>query len=356
MSTSKDPVRQRMAAANPARTEAEPPGDVMTAAVLLDMIDERRGAMTHKLNPQEQDLPVETRGVRRNWVAAFAAGFAVVLIVGIAFGLLNRGGDPLDVVSPVTTTTPTTTVVEATMAASTFAVGGDGPLVMVTFGDSIMAYYTEDTGVATAYSRMLEEEFGVPVELRNHAIGQSSALGLITALDRDSVQSDLADADVIVLEIPMAGWAEPLKTVAGAEGRDPADCGGDDHQQCLRDQVARYKANTEEILRLLTMATDPSKTLIRAFDMYALMAKDSIANGWLEITNPYWQEAQGFLEEAAAKYGIPVAQVYDEFMGPDGTDNPQDRGLVESDQMNLTDAGGQLIAEMLRDLGYEFAE
>jgi len=43
VSTSTDPVRQRMAAANPARPEAEPPGDVMSAAVLLDMIDEEWG-------------------------------------------------------------------------------------------------------------------------------------------------------------------------------------------------------------------------------------------------------------------------------------------------------------------------
>ena len=103
------------------------------------------------------------------------------------------------------------------------------------------------------------------------------------------------------------------------------------------------------------MASDPSEMLIRAFDMYALEARDSIADGWLEITNPYWQEAQDFLEEAAAGYGIPVAQVYDEFMGPDGIDDPQDRGLVEPDGLHVTEAGGQLIAEMLRDLGYDLA-
>ncbi len=96
-----------MAAANPARPEATLPGEVMTAAVLLDVIDDRSGAMTHQSDSQGQGTSTATRGVRRNWAAAFAAGFAVVLVIGIAFGLLNRGGDPLDVITPATTTTPT---------------------------------------------------------------------------------------------------------------------------------------------------------------------------------------------------------------------------------------------------------
>jgi len=93
-----------MAAANPARPEAEPPGDVMSAAVLLDMIDDRSGAMTHKHDSQDQGTPNATRSVRRNWAAAFAAGFAVVLIVGVSIVLLASGGDSLDTVAPVTTT------------------------------------------------------------------------------------------------------------------------------------------------------------------------------------------------------------------------------------------------------------
>ena len=76
--------------------------------------------MARKLNSQEQGSPLATRGVRRRWAAAFAAGFAVVLVVGIAFGLLNRGGDPLDVVAPVTTSAVTDSVI------------GDGQTVSVT--------------------------------------------------------------------------------------------------------------------------------------------------------------------------------------------------------------------------------
>ena len=78
----------------------------MSAAVLLDMIDDRSGAMAHRFDSQEQGPSGATPRLRRNWVAAFAAGFAVVLIVGIAIVLSSRGGDPLDVVAPVTTSMP----------------------------------------------------------------------------------------------------------------------------------------------------------------------------------------------------------------------------------------------------------
>jgi lysophospholipase L1-like esterase len=79
------------------------------------------------------------------------------------------------------------------------------------------------------------------------------------------------------------------------------------------------------------------------------------SSGTAHITNPYFVETQEYLEETAARYGIPVAQVYDEFMGPDGTDDPQDRGLVMTDQRHPTKEGAQLIAEMLHDLGYDYA-
>ena len=95
--------------------------------------------------------------------------------------------------------------------------------------------------------------------------------------------------------------------------------------------------------------------MIRALDVYMLEVEETDALGKLHILNPYLQETQEYLEVTAAKHGIPVAQVYDEFMGPDGTDDPQDRGLVMPDGRHPTEEGSLLIAEMLHDLGYDLA-
>ena len=151
MSTSTDPVRQRMAAANPARPEAEPPGDVMSAAVLLDMIDERSGAMAHKSDSQEQGTSTATRSVRRNWAAAFAVAVAVVLVVGIAFGLLNRGGDSFDVAASATT------------SAATASVTGDGQTVSVAV--SGVSGHAGDDLAGVLY------EGGVSADLDGDAVG-----------------------------------------------------------------------------------------------------------------------------------------------------------------------------------------
>ena len=106
---------------------------------------------------------------------------------------------------------------------------------------------------------------------------------------------------------------------------------------------------------LLTEAVDPSETLIRAVDVSAILVEDQLAADTLQVTNPYWHEAQEFFAETAAKYGIPTAQVFAEFMGPDGTDDPQDRGLIATDQAHPSEAGAILIAELIHDLGYDFA-
>ena len=74
------------------------------------------------------------------------------------------------------------------------------------------------------------------------------------------------------------------------------------------------------------------------------------------MTNPYWHEAQEFFAETAATYGIPTAQVFAEFAGLDGTNDPRDRRLIGSDGVHPSEAGALLIGELIHDLGYDFAD
>lgn len=83
---------------------------------------------------------------------------------------------------------------------------------------------------------------------------------------------------------------------------------------------------------------------------------DQIAAGALGMTNRYWQKAREFSTETAAEYGIATARLFNEFMGSDGTEDPPDAGLVTADHLHPTEAGSMLIAELIHDLGYDFAE
>ena len=151
--------------------------------------------------------------------------------------------------------------------------------------------------------------------------------------------------------LPINVWVEPLQTVGGWGGADPADCGGDDHEQCLRDALDQYKADTDAIIDEL-VAICPDDVLIRLYDNYMLNTGYKLETGTLDLTNSYWKAGMDYIEESAARYGIPVAQVYDEFMGDSGTDDPYTKGLLLDDQLHPNAKGAALIADLLDKLGY----
>ncbi|MEN8235803.1 MAG: hypothetical protein ABFR89_12885 [Actinomycetota bacterium] len=260
--------------------------------------------------------------------------------------------------TPTTATTTTTTTAatsSTTTTPTTAAESSEDPLVLVAFGDSLINHANADLPLIGVYADMLEEEFGVPLDVRDFSRWSSSPTDLLTALDTERVQTGLSEADVVLLEIPQAEQAI-FMTATGWQGRDPADCGGDDNQQCLRDYVTANKASVEEIFARITAICDPAETLIRSLTMYQMDVEARKPEDALDVTIPYFTEAQENLEVIAAGYGIPVADVYHEFMGPDGTNDPRDRELLLVDQRHPSEKGAKLIAGMLDDLGYDYAD
>ena len=230
------------------------------------------------------------------------------------------------------------------------------PLILVLYGDSLLTF-PKDGGAIDAYTERLEEDLGAPVNVQLPAMGPCCIPSVIVHhLNSDRAESELARADVVIFESPNVELLNAVIVAAGLFERNPADCGGDDDQQCLRDALAGFKDSVETSFAILTETVDPSETLIRAVDAYPPLVKDQLAADTLQMTNPYWQEAQEFFAETAAKYGIPTAQVFAVFNGPDGTDDPQDRGLIWSDRLHPSEAGVLLIADLIYDLGYDFAD
>ncbi len=81
--------------------------------------------------------------------------------------------------------------------------------------------------------------------------------------------------------------------------------------------------------------------------------KDAKKAGVFEVVHRYWQAANEYVIQAAAGYHIPVARVCAAFMGPNGDEDPMDKGLVV-DGFHPTEQGAELIADMFRKLGYEY--
>jgi hypothetical protein len=246
-------------------------------------------------------------------------------------------------------------VVAVALAAG--ACGEDGavvekPLVYVAMGDSLGNTPDEPEGVIWQYAERLEAHFGQEVDLRNRVVGGVHSTEMLERLrTSESLRADLSEADVVTTDIPIAWFVEPLKTVSGWQGRDPADCGGEDGQDCLRDALAAYKADTDAIIDEIVTICD-GDVLIRLYDNFMINTGYKLETGTLDVSNPYWQAAMDYVSESAGRYGIPVAQVYDEFMGSSGTDDPYVKGLLLDDQLHPNAIGAALIADLLDDLGY----
>lgn len=226
------------------------------------------------------------------------------------------------------------------------------PLVYVAMGDSLGNTPDEPEGVMWQYAQRLEGQLGRRIDLRNRVVGSIPSSVMLERLRTDEgLRADLAEADVVTTDIPINVWIEPLKTVSGWQGVDPANCGGEDGEQCLRDALDQYKADTDAIIDEIVAICDDD-VLIRLYDNFMINTGFKLETGTLDISNPYWKAGMDYVEESAARYGIPVAQVYDEFMGSGGTDDPYLKGLLLDDQLHPNADGAALIADLLDQLGY----
>jgi hypothetical protein len=271
---------------------------------------------------------------------------AVSAIVVMTLAACGSGGEQdatADTSAPQATTTTSATGVPTT---------SDDVVVYVAMGDSGNFAPDTTTGAIFQYAEMLSEDLGAQVDLRDHTQGGQESSELLALLRSDEgLRKDLAEAQAVTLNIPIAVWVEPFQIVTGWNGADPAGCGGPEHTQCLQDALDAYTADTDAILDELTTLADPHDVMIRIWNVYMINIGRKLEVGALDTINPFWQSALAYLDQSAAEHSIPVADTYEAFNGPDGTDDPYLTGLIEADQLHPTAEGATLIAELLHDAG-----
>ena len=287
------------------------------------------------------------------WRVMRLVGFAWILTV-ISVGATACSGEDADSTvahnDPVVTNTDAMTPASDPEPTTTAPTSADGPVVYVAMGDSINSSPGHPDGVVWQYAERLEERFGVEVDLRNWVFKGVSTSQLLDYLDSNpNLRADLAEADVVTTDIPIRVWVSPLRIAGGWDEEDPTACGGDDNQQCLREALEEYKADTDAIIDTV-VSLCRSDAQIRLLDVYMLKTGFKLEAGTLDTVNPYWKAGMDHIEESAERYGIPVAHVYDAFMGPSGTDDPYTKGLLADDQLHPNAQGASLIAQLLDEL------
>lgn len=218
----------------------------------------------------------------------------------------------------------------------------------VAFGESIT------TGMTSRYAKILEQDMGVTIVLHDWQFPNAHSSNLLEKLrTNEQLRRELQDAEVITLNIPIAVIANAMKIYAFGE---PGECGGVNNQDCIEEAFSKYKSDTDEIIAEIVSLRSPSDALIRIMDTWQIKVTETKTRGSFEMYNEYWRDANAHIIDVATSYGIPVARVYDAFMGEDGIEDPRDLGLVGTDGLHPTKEGSDLMAELFQNLGYEYAK
>lgn len=211
---------------------------------------------------------------------------------------------------------------------------------------------------AAVFQAVLEDELGVDVESRNwinpdlpYHVGGERAADLVERLRTDeALRADLRDAEVITFVVPLGQFIDlcPFDPLT----YQPAGT-KEEMKECWPRFLAEYEEDVDAFFEELVAIRSPSDAVIRVIDNYQSFWEHLHGLGVYEVVRRYWQEANNTIHSAAAEHGIPVASAYDAINGPDGRIDGVAAGYVGEDQLHLSYAGAELVAQLLADLGFE---
>lgn len=199
----------------------------------------------------------------------------------------------------------------------------------VALGDSLAVGVGASRGYVARYADHVMEDTGARVRVVGLGrSGQTSSQLLYALRDDPSMRRVLGRAEIVTFNIGINDLGQ-----AGQE-YDSGTCGGDDNQECLRTAVEALEGNWDAIVSEILSLRSTNDTVIRTAGMGYTPRAD-------EVFEPYVDEANRHIAATAADASIPYTQVHlsEEGMSPDG--------------IHPNDGGYEVIAEQLRELGYD---
>lgn len=212
-------------------------------------------------------------------------------------------------------------------------------------------------GVERVMADYIEEDTGIPVDIQFSWIRVLSAGEVVEGLEGNSgefllnqLPEILPEAEVIVL------YTNPNQSQSDANPHD-FNCGQNDSacyvNACSAENFEVYVDHLEQIYAAIFEFRQGQPTIIWAYDSYnPVLANRCADEGVFEACRACWETYSQAAQEAAASYGVPFAHVFDVFNGPEHDQDPRDRDLF-TDGIHPNEAGAALLAQTLRDLGYE---
>jgi lysophospholipase L1-like esterase len=200
----------------------------------------------------------------------------------------------------------------------------------------------------------MTKDTGLPVTVHNWTIPGSTSADLLDALRANAlVRQAVTGADIVTVTI---GHNDTPWNVAN----DPCD-GEREYpdaqwtayaEPCVATWAAEYGRNLDAILAEIRTLRDGASTMVRVTNDYNDIIGDPTASAGADgPTRTVLDASTRTACAAARRAGALCADVYHAFNGPKGT---RDAGpLLASDHTHPSQSGQDLIAELLRRLGYE---
>lgn len=275
--------------------------------------------------------PTEDRSSRRGAVSTVLA--AVALIV-VACGNAS-----------MTDVTPATRITAATTASTPEGAEWD----YVALGSS----FTGWASWPETYASFIEEDLGVTVTYYDKTINAVHSDVMLDLIRTDpELRALLADAEVITFGAAFSEWETPVMTYANG-----GDCGGADNQDCLREALSGTVGRTAVIFDELVALRGPDEALISTFKIGTWLVEL-----FCEWDSDCWRVLAGYfidlfdsIERIANERNIRVVNTLEALHAPGVYEAPMDQDYLVSDRVHLSEEGSAIVANLLRDLGYELA-
>lgn len=211
-------------------------------------------------------------------------------------------------------------------------------------------------GYAERYRDYLQIDNGITVELTNLGVSGWTSNDLLTALKKNSTyRTAVANSDVITFDIGANDFLDVIDDYIGGT------CGGKKNNKCLKRTQKRFKTNLKKIIKTIKKLNKKNNVIVRSMNLYFpnttfylnndFVTTDKYPNDFAVI-NPILTKINQQIRQACRQKKILVADVHLLYNGSSGTEDPSLKGYISADTLHPNDAGYQVIAEGLRNLGY----
>ena len=211
-------------------------------------------------------------------------------------------------------------------------------------------------GVVDIYAGYVAEDLGIEINVNDQWMGGLAAGEVLASLNGEpNPNLDLTRMSEYIKEAEIIVFYGNPELSKSTDNPWDWNCGQGmeacDVNSCDMETFDLYIEHIKEIYSIIHTLRKGQPTIIRAFDAYNPAINRRCTQHYDECLQ-CWENYNKAIHMAADEMGVPVANVFDAWNGPDHTQDPNDKGYTW-DGEHPSEKGAEVIANLVRGLGYE---